>query len=236
MRILKHQHLYQLTFMPRLFPVNCYLIEERDSLTLVDAAMTSSAAAILSAAETIGKPIRKIVLSHAHADHIGALDKLKEALPYAEVFMSETEWKLLSGAFTLKANDPPIKGGFPKNIKTKPNDFLLEGDRIDSLEVIAALGHSPGMLAFFDHRNGALIAGDSFQLRGGMAVAGDIRWRFPFPAWGTWNKELSITSAQKLTDLEPKLLAVGHGDLLHHPVPNMQQAIQRAKKGLHFNA
>ncbi|SNZ11632.1 Glyoxylase, beta-lactamase superfamily II [Terribacillus aidingensis] len=236
MRLLKHQHLYQLTFMPRLFPVNCYLIEEKDGLTLVDAAMASSAAAILSAAETIGKPIRKIVLTHAHSDHIGALDKLKESLHYAEVFMAETEWKLLSGEFTLKANDPPLKGGFPKNIKTKPDRFLLEGDRIDSLEVIAAPGHSPGMLAFFDHRNGALIAGDSFQLRGGMAVAGDVRWRFPFPAWGTWKKELSVASAQKLIDLKPKLLAVGHGNLLHNPVPKMQQAIQRAKKGLNSHA
>ncbi|WP_077308195.1 MBL fold metallo-hydrolase [Terribacillus halophilus] len=236
MRLQKHEHLYQLTFMPRLFPVNCYLIEEKDGLTLVDAAMTSSAASILSAAETIGKPIRKIVLTHAHSDHIGALDKLKKALPHAEVFMAETEWKLLSGEFSLKANEPPIKGGFPKNIQTKPTVYLTEGDRIDSLEVIAAPGHSPGMLAFFDHRNGVLLAGDSFQLRGGMAVAGDIRWRFPFPAWGTWNKELSIASAQKLVDLEPKLLAVGHGDLLHNPVPKMQQAIQRARKGLNSHA
>ncbi|MES9793628.1 MBL fold metallo-hydrolase, partial [Priestia megaterium] len=38
--------LYQLTFLPRFFPVNCYLVEEKDSLTLIDAALPYSASGI----------------------------------------------------------------------------------------------------------------------------------------------------------------------------------------------
>lgn len=230
MRIQKHNSLYQLTFMPRLFPVNCYLIEEEDGLTLIDAALSSSAASILSAARTIGKQITKIVLTHAHSDHIGALDSLKDALPDAEVMVSQMEWDILQNKKKMEAGHP-IKGGYPQNIKSKPDKFLSEGDRVGSLEVIAAPGHSPGMLALFDHRDGALLVGDAFQLRGGIAVSGDLRWQFPFPSWATWSKEISIRTAKKLADLEPRVLAVGHGDLLHEPLLSMKQAIQRAEKG-----
>lgn len=43
MRIVQVQHVYQLTFMPRLFPVNCYLVEEKEGLTLHAEASTISA-------------------------------------------------------------------------------------------------------------------------------------------------------------------------------------------------
>ncbi|PAF35128.1 hypothetical protein CHH69_12270 [Terribacillus saccharophilus] len=230
MRIQKQHNLYQLTFMPRLFPVNCYLVEEENGLTLVDAALASSASSILSAARTIGKPITKIVLTHAHSDHVGALDSLKDALPNAEVMFSQMEWDILQNGTKMEAG-LPIKGGYPKNIITRPDRFLSEGAFVGSLEVISAPGHSPGMLALFDHRDGALLVGDAFQLRGGIAVSGDLRWQFPFPAWATWSKEISIQSAKKLADLKPKILAVGHGDLLHEPLTSMNTAILRAEKG-----
>ncbi|MFP7493380.1 MBL fold metallo-hydrolase [Terribacillus saccharophilus] len=235
MRIRKHDNLYQLTFMPQLFPVNCYLIEEDDDLTLVDAAMPSSAQAILSAARTIGKPIRRIVLTHAHADHIGALDSLHAALPDAEIMVSKMEWDILQHQMNTQ-DGHSIKGSYPKNIKTVPDVFLDEGDRVGSLEVIASPGHSPGLLALYDRRNGAVLAGDAFQVRGGLAVSGDIRWLFPFPAWGTWHKARSIQSAQKLVDLKPEILATGHGDMLHSPVPMMKQAILRAEKRIKTHA
>ncbi|MFP7478037.1 MBL fold metallo-hydrolase [Terribacillus saccharophilus] len=231
MRIQKQHNLYQLTFMPRLFPVNCYLVEEENGLTLVDAALASSASSILSAARTIGKPITKIVLTHAHSDHIGSLDSLKDALPDAEVMLSQMEWDILQNKTKMEAG-LPIKGGYPKNIKTKPDRFLREGDRVGSLEVIAAPGHTPGMLALLDHRDGALLVGDAFQLRGGIAVSGDLRWQFPFPSWATWSKEISVRTAKKLADFEPKVLAVGHGDLLHEPLLPMKHAILRADKGV----
>lgn len=42
MRLTREGHLLQLTWMPRLFPVNCYLVEEADGLTLIDAALPFS--------------------------------------------------------------------------------------------------------------------------------------------------------------------------------------------------
>lgn len=139
MRIRKQDSLYQLTFMPRLFPVNCYLIEEENELTLVDAALPSSVSSILSAARTIGKPITRIVLTHAHSDHIGALDGLKAALPDVKVMLSGMEWDILHNK-EKTAEGLPIKGSYPKDIRTKPDDLLNEGDRVCSLEVISSPG------------------------------------------------------------------------------------------------
>lgn len=73
MRIVRKHTIFQLTFLPRLFPVNCYLVDEPDGLTLIDAALPYSAKGILKAAETIGKPITRILLTHAHQDHVGPL-------------------------------------------------------------------------------------------------------------------------------------------------------------------
>ena len=56
--------------------VNAYLVEEEDGLTLVDTMLPRSDERILAAAAALGKPIRRIALTHAHQDHIGSLDAL----------------------------------------------------------------------------------------------------------------------------------------------------------------
>lgn len=237
MRIIQNQTVYQLTFLPRFFPVNAYLVEEEDGLTVIDTALPYSVKGILKAAERIGKPITRIVLTHAHSDHIGALDALKVALPQVPVYISARDARLLAGDESLDANEPPtaIRGGVPKTgtVKTKPDVLLHDGDRIGSLLAIAAPGHTPGHMAFFDTRNGALIAGDAFQTRGGMAVSGQLQPLFPFPSMATWNKEVALTTARKLNELNPSLLAVGHGLMLEKPQAKIALAIQAAERQLH---
>jgi glyoxylase-like metal-dependent hydrolase (beta-lactamase superfamily II) len=232
MKMTTHGHLHQLAFMPRLFPVNCYLVEEEDGLTLIDCAMPFSAKGILIAALKLRKPIRRIVLTHAHGDHVGALDRLKRELPEAEVMISARDARLLAGDTSLQADEPqfPIRGDVPKKIATRPDRLLQDGDRIGSLTVHAVPGHTPGMLAFLDTRSGALIAGDALQTRGGVAVAGTLMPWFPFPAMATWHKPSAIESARKLLELKPSLLAVGHGNLLVNPQAAMQRAVERAEQ------
>lgn len=234
MRLTHEKTVYQLSFLPRVFPVNCYFVEEEDHLTLVDAALSYSAKGILETAEKIGKPIRHIVLTHAHDDHVGALDALKEALPHVKVYISRRDARLLEGDTTLEAeeDDMPIKGGMSKNIKTKPDVLLEDGDRIGSLLAIATPGHTPGSMSFLDTRNRVLIAGDALQTRGGTAVAGQMKFLFPFPAMGTWSKEIALQSTERLISYEPSLLAIGHGKMLHDPVREMERAIIEAKQNL----
>lgn len=223
-------NLFQLTYLGF---VNCYLIREDDGLTLIDTAISGQAQAIMQEAGKLGLPIVRILLTHAHVDHVGALDVLHASLPDAEVAISERDARFLSGDKSLDASEPqvPLRGGYPI-CSTKPNRLLHEGDRIGSLEVIATPGHTPGHLAFLDTRDRALIAGDAFQILGGVAVAGTFKLLFPLPALATWHKGLSLESARKLLALQPSSLAVGHGRVLSYPQSAMEQAIHSMEQSL----
>lgn len=236
-RIIKEQTVYQLTFLPRMFPVNCYLVEEEDELTLIDAALPYSAKGILKAAERIGKPITRILLTHGHEDHVGALDALKEFLSNVTVHISNRDARLLNHDHSLDPNEPktPIRGGVPKSLKTKPDILLQDGDRIGSLLAVSTPGHTPGSMSFLDTRNNIIIAGDALQIRGGIAVAGQVRPFFPFPAMGTWNKQVSLASARRIRELNPSTLAVGHGKMLKEPAAAIDHAIALAEKNVSLN-
>lgn len=234
MRMTREQTIYQLTFLPRLFPVNCYLVEEEAGLTLIDAALPYSMKGILQAARQIGKPIERILLTHAHDDHVGALDALKEQLPDVPVHISRRDARLLSGDLSLEPGEPdtPIRGGVPRKLKTRANVLLEDGDRIGSLLAIEVPGHTPGSMAFMDTRTNAFIAGDAYQIRGGIAVTGQLKLAFPFPAMATWNKEVALESAKKLVQCRPSLLAVGHGSMMKNPLSRMERAIEEAERTL----
>lgn len=236
MKMTRYEQVYQLTYLPNVFPVNCYLVEEEKSLTLIDAAMPNNAAAILKAAEQIGKPITRIVLTHAHSDHIGALDALKKQLSDVTVYISARDSRLLNGDRSLDPTeaDTPIRGGVPKpgKIVTRPDVLLQDGDRVGSLLAVSTPGHTPGSMSFLDSRSHALIAGDALQTRGGIAVSGQMMPWFPFPAMATWNNIESLRSAMKLLKLKPTLLAVGHGKMLENPEAAMEQAIKTASRKL----
>ncbi|KGX92405.1 Zn-dependent hydrolase [Pontibacillus halophilus JSM 076056 = DSM 19796] len=234
MRVMKEKDLYQLTFMPKLFPINCYLIDEGDGLTLIDAALPSSIDGIMNTVKDIGKPITRIVITHAHNDHVGSLDLIKDQFPEATVYISRRDARLLERDFSTDKNEPspPKKSGVPKALKTQPNETLVDGNQIGSLLAIETPGHTPGSMAFLDTRTGTLIAGDAFQNRGGFAVTGQLRLAFPFPAFATWNKHQALESAKKLSHYNPNLLAVGHGDLVRAPAKKIAEAIKEAQRNL----
>jgi glyoxylase-like metal-dependent hydrolase (beta-lactamase superfamily II) len=223
-------NLIQLT---RLVAFNCYLLREDDGFTLIDTNMSGQAQAIMQTAGKLGLPIARIVLTHAHVDHVGSLDALHKALPDVPVAISERDARFLSGDKSLDPSEPqvPLRGGYPI-CKTKPTLLLHEGDRIGSLEVIATPGHTPGHFAFLDTRDRTVIAGDAYQTQGGVAVSGTIEILFPLPALATWHKGLALESARKLLALQPSALAVGHGRVLNHPQAEMEHAIRVMEQSL----
>ncbi|WP_369681898.1 MBL fold metallo-hydrolase [Alicyclobacillus macrosporangiidus] len=233
MRVTSFGNCVQLTFYPGVFPVNCYLVREDDGLTLIDTGLPSSAKAILAAAQRLDMPIQRIALTHAHGDHVGALDTLREALPDAEVMISARDARLLRGDTSIDPAEPQVGvRGSVKPCKTHPTRLLTAGDRIGSLEVISCPGHTPGHVAFLDARDRTLIAGDAFQTKGGVAVAGTVRPLFPFPALATWHRPTALNSAKHLRQLHPSHLAVGHGNILVDPLDAMDAAIQMAERKL----
>src|SRR5438128_83675 len=186
-------NLIQLT---HLIAFNCYLLREDDGFTLIDTNMGGQAQAIMQAADKLGLPIVRIVLTHAHVDHVGSLDALHEALPDVPVAISERDARFLSGDKSLDPSEPqvPLRGGYPV-CTTKPTLLLHAGDRIGSLEAIATPGHTPGHLAFLDTRDHAVIAGDAFQTLGGVAVSGTFELLFSLPALATGHAVLALWHA-----------------------------------------
>lgn len=234
MRVTTHgDYLVQLTSLPRVLPVNTYLVREADGLTLVDAGLPGSAEAFLKAAAGLDAPIVRIVLTHAHGDHVGSLDALRRLLPSAELSVSARDARFLAGDMSLDPSEPQAKlRGSYQRVAARPDRLLADGDTVGSLRVVASPGHTPGHSALLDTRDGSLIAGDAFQTRAGIAVAGTLRWRFPLPALATWHRPTALASAQRLRGLGPSRLATGHGDVLEAPLAAMDAAIAEAARGI----
>ncbi|HEX2265155.1 MAG TPA: MBL fold metallo-hydrolase, partial [Solirubrobacterales bacterium] len=134
--------------------VNSYLVAEEDGLTVIDTMLPGGAAKIVRRAEQRGLPIVRILLTHAHADHVGSLDALAKRVPDAEVIISTRDARLLAKDKTLDPAEPEdkLRGSYP-GAKTKPDTLINPGDRVGSLEAVAAPGHTPGQLAFVDQRD-----------------------------------------------------------------------------------
>ena len=215
-------HLIQLT---RLRFVNAFLVREDDGFTLVDTTISGSADDFIRAAQAAGGEIKRIALTHGHGDHGGSLDALKERLgDGVQVLMPELDARIHAGE---KVTEGKLPGGWP-TIKTTPDVRLQPGDRVGSLEVVAAPGHTPGHSAFVDTRDRTLIAGDTFTTIGSVQVSNHFYWRFPLAAMATWDKDKDLESARALRALDPALLVVGHGGPVRQPGAAIDRAIAGA--------
>ena len=218
-----------LTQLVRVGFVNAYLVREEDGLTLVDTMLPGSEKDVLAAAEELGAPIVRIVLTHAHGDHIGSVDALARALPDAEVLISERDARFLTGDKSLDQSEQQgkLRGGY-KKIDTKPTGALTPGGQIGSLEVVASPGHTPGHVSLLDTRDRTLIAGDAFSTFGGVATAAQVNPRFPLVGMATWHRPTAADSARALRALEPSRLATGHGSVVNAPGAAMDRAIAKS--------
>ncbi|HEX6714290.1 MAG TPA: MBL fold metallo-hydrolase [Thermoleophilaceae bacterium] len=208
--------------------VNAYLVEEEDGLTVIDTMLPKSGKVVLAKAEELGRPIVRIALTHAHGDHIGSLDELAAQIPDAEVSISARDARLLKGDKSLDPGEPvdKLRGSYP-GAKTTPHRELVPGDRVGSLEVIAAPGHTPGHIAFLDTRDQTLYCGDAYSTLGGVATTAKPNWRFPLPALATWHRPTELETAKALRAMDPPRLAPGHGKVVGSPAAAMDRAIAK---------
>jgi glyoxylase-like metal-dependent hydrolase (beta-lactamase superfamily II) len=210
--------------------VNMYLVSEPAGYTLIDTSMSGAAKGILNVATTLQATIRRIVLTHSHADHAGSVDALAALLPGVALHWSAREARLMAGDRSLEPGEAQVRipGRFVA-VKSAPAQLLSEGDRIGSLEAIAAPGHTPGQMAFLNHEDGTLIAADAFTAFGGLRVVSDGPWYFPFAKWPTWHAPTALASARKLAALRPARIAVGHGPALDPAAPALMSALEHAE-------
>jgi len=219
--------------------VNCYLVRESDSFTLVDTGLSGGADVMIAEARKVAmEPIARLLLTHAHMDHIGSLDGLARALGEPQVAIGKREARLLpkppAQDRSLDPGEPqcPVKGGFP-GAATKPTHLLSDGELYGSLRVVASPGHTPGHLAYLDERDGTLYAGDALVTVGGQVeVIGFGPWFFPMTALATWHKPTALTSARRLAELPIRRYAAGHGRVVEGGPELLLAAIRRAEAKL----
>ena len=219
--------------------VNCYLVRESDSFTLIDTTVGGGAQKIIGAARAIAQePIERLLLTHAHGDHIGSLDALAAALGQVQVAIGKREARMLpkkpAQDRSLDPGEPQckLKGGFPGGV-TAPTHLLSDGELYGSLRVVATPGHTPGHLAYFDERDGTLYAGDElFTLGGEVTISGFGPKYFKFTPLVTWHRPTAVASARRLLELPIRRYAAGHGRIVEGGPELLERAVRQAEAEL----
>ena len=143
---------------------NAGVIVDDDGITVVDSLMVSSQWEPFAAAvATLGRPVRRLVLTHAHIDHVGG----SYAFPNAMVLGSPQTSELLDGEMPLvayKAFMPAFDAEFDElaEIGTRPVTHLVTdaAQLTARVELLPANGHTDGDVMVLVDDADLLFAGD----------------------------------------------------------------------------
>ena len=143
---------------------NAGVVADDDGLTIVDTLMVRSQWEPFAAAvAALDRPVRRVVLTHAHVDHVGGTGMFRNAAVYATPVTSH----LLDGAMPIdayKAFMPAFADEFDDlaEIGTRPVSHLVDGaaQLTPRVELLPATGHTPGDLMVLVADVDVLFAGD----------------------------------------------------------------------------
>ncbi|QQO08507.1 MBL fold metallo-hydrolase [Breznakiella homolactica] len=129
--------------------VSCFLIDTKDGLILIDTAMHETVYLLLENIRLLGfkpKDIKKILLSHAHIDHIGGARTLKE-LTGATVYLGKRDLLFVTERKDLIAGEGYTCGDIYPDELYDDNTPITLGNI--SIRTVSTPGHTPGCTSFF---------------------------------------------------------------------------------------
>lgn len=136
---------------------NSYLLENAHELLIIDPA--GEPQRLMAEIDVLEKQPVAILLTHAHFDHIGALDQVRSRYG-VPVYLHESEHDWLS--------NPALNGSkyFPvEEVICQPADRVLKAGPLKigsfNFDVIETPGHSPGGVAFIFADIKTAVSGDS---------------------------------------------------------------------------
>ena len=212
----------------RILLVNVFAVVTESGWTLIDAGLNGSAGRIRRwAAEHFGAvPPNAIVLTHAHFDHVGAIDDLVESWS-VPVFAHREELPYVTGERSYPAPDPTVGGGLMARMASLyPRRPIDLGSRVRELPADGTVpplpgwrsvhtpGHTAGHVSLFRDADRALIVGDAFcttKQESFLAVATQRPELHGPPAYFTTDWDAARDSVRRLASLQPAFVAPGHG-------------------------
>lgn len=198
--------------------VNSYLIEGSSDLTLVDSGHSRGAEKLIKELKENGyqpRDIGRVVLTHAHADHVGGVAALLERHPF-KIYAHPKEIRVLQGQEAAKSFKglkgflmeciheqilpwPPMEAVFPLEPQ-KP----LRG--LAHWQILHTPGHTPGGLSLFNPGKQVLICGDVIRNKKG-------RLSLPEACYNSNGTSLRRT-IEELAKLDTDILCPGHGPVM----------------------
>jgi glyoxylase-like metal-dependent hydrolase (beta-lactamase superfamily II) len=139
------------------FQENCFIVGDEGTGVLFDPG--DEAARIALAVERTGLEIEKLIITHAHIDHVGAVAALVDEYACPVLMHAEAEpmlrqlpnQALMMG---LRFGKIPVVDG-----------YIEDGEIVDvgalAFRALYTPGHAPGHLAFYSEAEGVVISGDA---------------------------------------------------------------------------
>lgn len=198
--------------------LNAYLIRGQSGFTLVDAGLKGFHRHVERALTTLGGSwgdLKRIVITHAHPDHVGALPMLQQKTN-ATTCAHRLDAPIIRGDWPMAYPQPQELGLFGRLLQAQMRTFTLHPARVDvelidgqtlqdaaGAQVLHLPGHSHGHIGLYLPEERTLIGGDLVMR---MPWGLTLPLRAASPDWAAVKQ-----SIQKAADLPLENLLLGHG-------------------------
>ncbi|MFZ5822920.1 MAG: MBL fold metallo-hydrolase [Bacillota bacterium] len=198
-----------------LVSVRVWVVVESDGVTLVDAGMPFMARGILRFIDSLNAgPLKRILLTHGHSDHTGAVAAIRKARP-VPVYAHRIELPYMEGDVPYPRRSKAaasVAKGVAQPLGEGPDGSLTPAG---GLTPYHTPGHSPGHVVYYHEQDQVLLAGDLFTSKKG-------RLHHPMAIF-TADMAEAVRSSAIVGKLKPKRLEVCHSAPVFDPAEHLAE-------------